>query len=55
MANKSLQMFLNERIKKKIVFLNEISAESFESVGLHLLSMPQEWGGGPDAFSIAEG
>ena len=40
MAHKSLSYLMNERIKKKVVFLNEISRENFESIGLYLDSMP---------------
>ena len=40
MAHKSLTPFLNERIKRKIVFLDEITQEAFENVGVRLLNWP---------------
>lgn len=55
MAHKAVLPFLNERIRRKIVFLDEVSLENFASVGLHMTSLPQEWGGGPEAFNIEQG
>ena len=45
MAWKMLQPFLNDRVRQKVVFLTEISQDSLAEVGVHLRSMPREWGG----------
>ena len=55
MVWQTLQPFLNERIKQKVVFVPDFSEAALAEVGVYLQSRPREWGGGPNAFSIEEG
>jgi hypothetical protein len=51
----TLKPFLNDRIKSKVSFIDSLTQENIEAAGLYLRSIPREWGGGEDAFSIKEG
>lgn len=56
MVWRTLQPFFNERIKQKVVFIPELTEASLAQIGITLADgIPQEFGGGPDAFSIVEG
>ena len=55
MVWKTMKPFLNERIRSKVCFIDEFTLELLQENGVFLDSLPREFGGGPEAFSLEEG
>ena len=55
MVWRTMKPFLNERMKQKVCFIDQLSLEALRESRVHLDELPRELGGSPEAFSVEKG